>query len=270
MIMKKKIALYLIITSVIVLILGLWGGAEYYFRDFVVHKSLNILCNNGDPEFFKKPSLVCYIDSFFYYLLAVILKHFHVVSSLDNFVEYFQKGYFMINGFKLSYMLPALLVNNVFAVLGAVFTFFTSYIILKKPFPAFLASIFLATSYMWMCFSHHLSVDIPLAALCITTVFFAIYFLEKKDFYTSKELIILGALIGLTASAKYNGAIIAIPVIAAIFYANKQNYEKLLKDVFRLFVFALIVFLITNPFIIIDWGHFISDFFFELNHATMP
>jgi len=266
--MNRKIVLYLIVISSIVLVLGLFGGTEYYFRDFVVHKSLNILVNNGDPEFFKKPSFVCYIDAFFYYIFAIVLKCFHVVSSMDNFVEQFPKGYFIINGFRISYMLPALLLNNIFAVLGAVFTFFTSYIILKKTFPAFLAGIFLATSYMWMCFSHHLTVDIPLAALSIMTVYFAIYFLEKKDFYNPKELIILGVLIGLTASAKYNGALVAVPIIAAVVYTNKQNYEKLFKDILIIVLYAIIAFLVTNPFILVDWGHFVGDFLFELNHAS--
>lgn len=267
--MNKKVTISLLILSIIVLILGLHGGSEYYFRDFCLHKTLNMFYNFGNPEFFKKPALVCDCEAIGYAIYYFVLKQLNVVSSFSNFVQYFPKNYFVINGHQLSFMLPALIINNMFAILGVIFTFLTSFILCKKNIlVAFTSGFLLATSYVWMEVSHYLIVDIPLASLCITTIFFTVYFIQKKDYYTTKELVIIGALSGLTASAKYNGAVILIAPFLTMVFA-KNDLKTIIKNLFILLASSLFTFLITNPYIILDFRHFWSDLTYEYDHASI-
>lgn len=263
--MDKKVIFCLVILSVIVLVLGLHGGSEYYFRDFCIHKTLNMFYHNGSPDFFKKPALVSDIDAIAYTVFYLYLKKLQYVSNFDEFVRYFSLNY--IPKGNISYMLPGLIVNNIFAVIGVCFTFLTTYLLTnKKILPSFFAGLILATSGIWMSLSHHMAVDIPLTAICMSVIFFSIYFIRDKEKYSRKNLIILGLLVGLATSAKYNGLLVAVTPLSVLFYTQK-NRRDLFFD-FILFLTAVILaFYITNPYIFINFWDFYYDFNMEFDHA---
>lgn len=264
---NKKIIICLVILCIIVFTLGIHGGTEYYFRDFCVHKTLNMFYNNGSPVFFKKPSFVSDMQALPYWIFYLILKHMHVVYNFDNFVRLFTTNYISTPVGNISFMLPGLIVNNIFAAIGVCFTFLTTYILTnKKLLPAIIAGFLLATADLWMSLSHHLAVDIPLSALSVTTMFFSIYFIQNKESYSLKNIIILGVLSGLCAATKYNGALIIIAPIVALFI-TKKSVKDFIKNIVILFFFAGTTFLITNPHILIHLKHFLSDFGNEYKHA---
>ncbi|MDD3237168.1 MAG: glycosyltransferase family 39 protein [Candidatus Gastranaerophilales bacterium] len=267
---NKTIKTHLIILICLTLILSLVGGTEYYFRDFVVHKALTILAFDGNPEFFKKPSLIPYLNSIVYGFLYVILHGFHIISNFHEYVLDFQKGFINIHGFLINFNLPSLIINAIFAAIGVVYTYLTSVLLMKKEKYALLAAFFLMTSFFWMEYSHHLTVDIPLASMCIVTVFYSIKILVYKLSLNLKNILILSSLTALTAACKYNGGIILLaPVCVCIFQnINDKNWGRLFKQNFYLIFFALIIFILINPFIIIDFKHFISDFLYEFLHAS--
>jgi hypothetical protein len=267
MLKDKKVIVSLIILGFFVLILGLHGGSEYYFRDFCVHKTLNMFYNFGSPEFFKKPNFVCDILAPVYGFFYIFLKIFNIVPNFDEFVRLFTINYIETPMGNISFMLPALIVNNIFAIIGVFFVFLTTYILTdKKVLPSFISGFILTTTYGWMNFSHHLAVDLPLTAMCVMTVFFALYFIQNKTSYTYKNIIVLGVLSGLCASTKYNGALVLITPLLMILLTEKSKKQFLYKS-FVLILCSSVAFFITNIHILIKFKHFFSDFLFEYKHA---
>ena len=264
---NKKVVLSLIVLSIIVFILGLHGGSEYYFRDFCIHKALNMFYNNGSPEFFKKPGLISDIYAFVYYIYYLVLHHLHIVQNLDEFVRYFSLGSIPTPKGALSYTFPALIVNNIFAALGVCFTFLTTYILTdKKLIPSFIAGFVLATSYGWMEFSHHLTVDVPLAALCIAVIFFTMYFVRNNSSYSYKQIILLGVLCGLSASAKYNGLLVIVAPVYTLLVSEKSKRSAFFK-LLLLLQSTMFAFAVTNPYIFLKFSDFYRDLMYESNHA---
>jgi hypothetical protein len=77
-------------------------------------------------------------------------------------------------------------------------------------------------------------------------------------------MVVFGILIGFAASAKYNGALIALAVIAAVLFKIKPLlYGIKLLTICGLC--AIATFLIINPFILIHFQTFIQDFLYALN-----
>ena len=264
---NKKVIFCLIILCLIVFVLGMHGGSEYYFRDFCVHKMLNMFYNSGNPEFFKKPNFVPDVLAPIYGIFYLILKNTNVVSTFDQFVRYFPLNSVPTPVGNIPFTLPALVVNNLFGALGVCFTFLTTYILTdKKIIPSFISGFLLATSFVWMDLSHHLAVDLPLTSIIIILIFFAIYFIKNKTAYSYKNVVILGILCGLCAATKYNGAYTLIVPLSVILFTEKSKKEILSKYCL-LFLCSISAFLLTNPHILIKFGHFYSDFLHEYNHA---
>ena len=264
---NKKVILCLIFLSAIVFVLGIHGGSEYYFHDFCVHKALNMFYNNGSPEFFRKPNFVPDLYAIGYSIYYFILHQFNLVSNFDEFVRYLNSTAIPTPIGNLSFILPALIINNLFAVIGVCFTFLTTYILTdKKILPSFIGGLTLAGAYSWMNFSHHLSVDIPLTSLCITAIFYTIYFIKNKNTYSTKDIIVLGILCGLCTSAKYNGAVIILAPLYVL-YITEQSKRTLFFKILLFLQFSLFAFFITNPYIFINFGNFYTDFMAEYNQA---
>lgn len=265
--MNKKVILLLFILCAIVFVLGMHGGSEYYFRDFCVHKTLNMFFNHGNPEFFKKPNFVSDVQAVGYGIYYFVLKQFHVVNNFEEFAKYFSQNYIPTPLGNISFMLPALIINNIFAAMGVCFTFLITYLITdKKILPSFISAFVLATSYCWMNFSHHLIVDMPLTSLCLAVIFFSIYFIKNKSKYSRKDIIILGILSGLCFATKYNGlVIIAAPL--SVLSMTEKNTKKLIYDILLLMISAGYTFFLTNPYILFEFPHFYHDFRFEYMHA---
>lgn len=264
---NKKVIICLCILSILVFVLGMHGGSAYYFRDFCLHKTLNMFYNSGSPEFFKKPNLISDIQFVVYGLYYFILKQLHIVNHFSEFVNCFSQNYIPTANGKLFYMTPALVINNIFAAVCVCYTFLITYLVTnKKIFPSFVSAFVLATSFIWMNFSHHLTVDIPLASLCVVTVFYTIYFINDKDKYTYKDIFILGLLAGLCASAKYNGIVVIIAPIAVLMLTEKNKKDFIYK-ILNLFSSATYIFILTNPFILIKFSHFWFDLTYEYDHA---
>ena len=122
--------------------------------------------------------------------------------------------------------------------------------------------------FIWVSHSHYLTVDIPLASLCIATVWLTLLFTTQNQTPLNfKQLIVLGVALGLTASAKYNGAIAFLPILVSL-GLNRSNL--LLKSLVIVIITSAITFIATNPFVVVDTESrqsFIQAILFEFNHA---
>jgi uncharacterized membrane protein len=76
-----------------------------------------------------------------------------------------------------------------------------------------------------------------------------------------------GICIGLTASVKYNGAVVAVAVVASAilkFGASRKTLAALALSGFA----AGVGFLLTSPFVLLDYAQFSKDFAFEARHYS--
>jgi len=80
------------------------------------------------------------------------------------------------------------------------------------------------------------------------------------------QLVVLAVLAGLTAAAKYNGALVLLSV-AAFSFGNYRSKERWVYTMLGVCLLAFAVFLAANPFIVQDPDRFAADFQYEVDHS---
>ena len=259
----------LIFLTIICLFFSLSGGAVTYHPDSVLPTALRTFIENGwNPHFFNYPGLVIYLNAILYYVLFQALNLFgRDLTELWQGERLSEASNLIDLPVEISLLFPAHLVTTFFSTVGVVCTYLTTYELTRKRMISLVAALFVCTSFIWISHSHYLTVDIPLAALCIATVWLTLLFTQNKTPLTSKQLIVLGIALGLTASAKYNGAIAFLPILVSL-GLNRSNL--LLKSVLIVIAASAITFIVTNPFVVLDpesRQSFIQAILFEVNHA---
>lgn len=81
------------------------------------------------------------------------------------------------------------------------------------------------------------------------------------------QYIIAGICVGLTASSKYNGALIVLTLILGHLFRYGKTAIKHFQIYFGL-LFCIVGFLITTPYALLDWNKFIKDLKFEAYHYS--
>ncbi|MFW5787360.1 MAG: ArnT family glycosyltransferase [Halanaerobiales bacterium] len=249
----KKYRLEIIFLIFITAFFSLKGGLPFYHPDFIVDNIKHLLENGGDPNFFNYPGLVLYVHAFFYIISDTIINLFNLIIPQAELT---------VNYYKLSH-----LVTTLFSISGVLLVYFSTYLIFKKRITAFISSLVLSTSLIWVAHSHFITVDLPLAVLCLLTVFFSLYFIKKTKVLTPLQLFILGGTVGLSAAAKYNGGLIIIAVLLPLFYNYRKRKKLLFTHTLLIIFFSLIVFTLANPFILLNFAKFENDFSYEMEHA---
>jgi 4-amino-4-deoxy-L-arabinose transferase-like glycosyltransferase len=235
-------ALDLGVLSVISVGLAVFGGLPYYHPDSVTEAAHRVLETGGNPEFFHYPALVIYLNA--------------GASVLASSLAHGRQS-----------QIPGLVVTVLFSLLGVVNAYFLGRRLTGGRVFGLLSGTFLATSPLWVANSHFLTVDIPLATLCVAVALLTLTITGDGSVPNRGQLALLGAAVGLAASAKYNGALVIVAALAAVAMIRPANARRLLLDAGLISVVALGVFLVTNPFVVADFRHFAHDFVWELRHA---
>jgi 4-amino-4-deoxy-L-arabinose transferase-like glycosyltransferase len=98
---------------------------------------------------------------------------------------------------------------------------------------------------------------------------FAVWALERMLAYRAdgrwSQLVAATVLSGLAAGSKYPAALLVIPLGLVLF--ERRRARGLLPWVFAC-VAALGVFLVTSPFVVLDFGRFVKDLGFERFHMA--
>lgn len=267
----------LLFLAVICLLFSLSGGAVAYHPDSVLPTALKTFIeNNWNPNFFNYPGLVIYLNAILYYIIFQSLNLFGTdlteiwqsdtatatlrdrLSESSNLIDF---------PVEVSLLFPAHLVTTAFSILGIICTYLTTYELTRKRLISLGAGLFVCTSFIWVSHSHYLTVDIPLASLCIATVWLTLLFTRSKRPLTGQQLTVLGIALGLTASAKYNGAIVFLPILVSL-GLNRSNL--FIKSILIVLTTSAITFISTNPFVVLEpesRQNFIQAILFEVNHA---
>jgi dolichyl-phosphate-mannose-protein mannosyltransferase len=249
-------AVPLLVLSFLSFFLAMHGGTPVFHPDanLVLTKAKFAMMNSGNPDFFSYPALMLYLNGVLYWIYEVVLRVVPVeLSGVLNSWPYKD--------------IPGHLLTTLFSVIAALSTYCTGYILTRSRYYAAIGALLLITSPLWNADAHFVTVDVPLSALCALTIYVLIFALELQREITIRHIVVLGILVGLTASAKYNGAIIAASVTAALLFRVKP-FVHTIRLLALCGLSAITIFMLSNPFILVDSGAFVRDFSFEWNSVA--
>lgn len=245
---------------VIALILGLgfslygihWGGLEGGWNQDQM--ALRSLFSKGllHPYSFQKPPFHTYLNFFLAVVPAIIISKVFRLSP--SFAIY------------LKVLFSRIL--TVFLFLGAITLVFY---ITKRFFGLFSArivTIVFATSASFIINTHFLTADIPLVFWMLVAFYFAqnIAFEGKTSDY-----VWAGFFTGIATATKYNGLAIGIAIVVShILSFSSISWRNLIlsKKLFLSLLMVPVAFLVGNPYALLNYPTFISDYMY--NYIVAP
>jgi len=254
-----KVLLAAILISFVFCLYGInWGKVEDWNPDQMVFLELFAKSKLPfHPVFFDKPPFHTYLSFFLIRApIHIIEKILNLSPSSLRYIELF-----------LSRLL------TVFLFSGSVILVFQ---ITKRFFDIFAARIvtlILATSAGFITYSHFLTADIPIMFWMLLACYFSQNILFSGQI---SDYIWAGCFTGIATATKYNGLSICITIVVAHFlsfrYISDQplTWKKLLlsKKLFLGLSMVIIGFIIGNPYSVLNYPTFISDFLY--NYAVTP
>ena len=212
------------------------------------------------PHFFTYPALMFYLH--------------YAVHCIHYAVGYFIGMYADLSVFQNSFaenpthfIVLARIVSLLFDI-GTIFFTYNIALRLWNKTCANVAVVFLAINPLHIQQAHLINVDTPLTFFAVCAVYAALRVFEsgKMQWY-----IFAGISIGCAAATKYNGALLGLP----LFLAHMLKHQSSLADFSRHRVFLLSavctvgVFLLSNPYIVMDFQSFREEFVFVQWHMEV-
>ncbi len=244
----------LIAMGLVLRLVGLrFGLPELYHADepIVVNHAMAYGTGDLNPHFFQIPPLISYLLFVIYgvYFLAgcIIGKFPNAGAFADLFLSdptsFYALGRFLLGA------LPGAATVWVVAILG-------------KRVVSVRAGLW-AAAMMSVCFlpvrdSHYIYTDIPLS-LALVIALIAILRIHERG--VRKDYLWAGAMVGLCTAIKYNAALVGGAYFLAHWLRQTSLREKIVSGQFWAGVGAsLAVFIVTNPFAVLDFSFFIQSF----------
>ncbi|MGZ5504580.1 MAG: ArnT family glycosyltransferase [Chthoniobacterales bacterium] len=130
-----------------------------------------------------------------------------------------------------------------------------------------IVALLFATSAGFFAYDHLLTADIPVVFWMILATMFAARIIREPR---SNNYIFAGICTGLATATKYNGLAVGLALVVAHLLSKKWSWRALFPDR-RLWLGLFMVpvgFVAGNPYAILDWRKFSSDFAY--NYAVAP
>jgi len=230
-----------------------YGLPGIYHPDepIVVSRAVDLVINGKwNPKFFHWPSLLIYLLALEYeivYFFGFIIGKFR---NLDDFFRFYllDKGDFHLWGRVLVSSMSSMTGYYVYQILR----------ITNGHKAGIIGLIMTESALLFVKHGQFVTPDIP--AVFFSSI--ALFYLAKYIFQNENRNYVLwaGVFIGLSAGMKYNFALILVPLLIICLTNRKLSIrQKILLAIYSPALAAL-VFLATNPFIIIDYKTFIFQF----------
>ena len=250
----NKVYLFLIIIIVIGAILRLWGldfGLPYQSHQdesIVVNHALAYGTGDLNPHFFAIPPLTSYILFFIYGVFFLVGHLFGLFTDLGMFALGFFKSptlFYLFGRFFIGFLPGILCIFSVFVLYKK---FFNS----NKG--ALYSAAIMSFTFLNVLHSHYIYTDM-LMVLFIVLAMIKISDILKNP--SLKNYLLSGILIGVATGIKYNAALLMVPYIIAHLMACKGRFIS--KNVFIGMFLSIAVFIVVNPFSVLDFSFFIAS-----------
>lgn len=219
---------------------------------YIINIAMRFGTGDLNPHSFFYPSLYFYVLFTFYILYFVagrLVGHFGSVTDFVSEYHLDPTGFFLID---------RLLV----ALLGAA-TIIVVYRVARELFDTrtgLIAAFFTSVAFLHVRDSHFGTTDVPLTFLVVLALFLVV---KMREAHSWRSYLVAGLTVGLASSIKHSGALMLIPgwVAHALNARDEGSWTSLVWDK-RPWLFsavALLAFVITTPFAVLDWPTFVAD-----------
>jgi len=255
-------------VAALVRILGITYDLPYIFHaDEPTNMQIILrIFRSGDlnPHFFNYPSLFFYLHSLAYvpyYSIGTLVGGFHAPTDVTPPIT-------LIMGTTLATMpttvIMGRLVSLAFGIVLVGATYAAGRLITESELIAVLGALLVALSPTAIEQSRLITPDIMAAFFAMLALWACggVYRHGKLSNY-----LLAGFCVGLTASVKYNGGLVALTLVGA---HSLRSGRRFLADarLYGAMVAALLGFVITTPFAILDLGKFIADIQIVARHYS--
>ncbi len=228
-----------------------WGRVEDWNRDEMALRSLQGL----RPFSFYKPPFDTYLNH------ALVLAPMQAAESLTQW----------FTGRPQQWNHAELIGSRLLVLVLVLGTVLLGYVISRRFFGLFAArvsALFLGTSAGFIASAHYLSCDTPLLFFLFATLFFAQRIVQRG---WTRDYLWAGLLAGIATATKYNGLAVGILIpVAHLLSPNCTSWRRCFFDP-RVFLGVAMVpvgFVLGNPYAVLDWRRFRSDFMY--NYEVTP
>ncbi|NIU01741.1 MAG: phospholipid carrier-dependent glycosyltransferase, partial [Nitrosopumilaceae archaeon] len=223
-----------------------------------VHRALRLGAGNFEIERVGKGGYY-YLLFIEYGVFFIILKLLGIITSVKGFMLYFFKDptYFYIIGRTTTVFIGTL---NVWL----------TYLIGKKvkgENVGLIAAIFMAFSNVNVLHAHYITVDVPMTACVLATVYFALKIYETDQL---RNYILAGFFSALSIMTKISSAPIILVIGLAHFfkYKNYTNKRFVNKNLLVYLIFTLLIYFIGEPGALLKLFNFLKANLYE-NGSTL-
>src|SRR5947209_5366258 len=236
--------------------LRLWGinfGLPALYRpdeDVTVGRAMGIFHGILDPHFADWPHL-------YFYVAAAWLAPFRLIGLVQDQAS----GYLWVR--VLDALLGSLTVLLVFEFGRRAYGWLAG----------FFGASALAVAFLHVRDSHFATLDIPLTLTCVAALYIAYRTIQARG---ARPLLLNGIALGITASLKYNGALVFAGIVAAQTLrarAERSRFPQILARLALIAAIGVATLAITSPFLVLDPGmtqHGIGYIVQHLGTATAP
>jgi len=227
---------------------------------FIIEPALNILkTGDGNPHFFWYGSFPIYWTTLLYGLVLGVRCWVSggintIGECINNFGVYDQ-------GFLLFYL------GRISSLIFGLGTISLVYLLGKKLWDkstGYLAAWFLAISPLHIYFSQVFKVEISLVFWILLALYFSLKIYQGGTF---KDYLWTGIASGLALGTKYN-FIVLFPFLILLFRSGISLRQRLKMGFLTLYI-AFFTFIITCPYILIDFPHFYSGIKLFFTHPGL-
>lgn len=251
--------------------LRLWGvnyDLPYIYHSdepFYIVISQNIF-KTGDlnPHFFNYPSLFFYINALAYipyYLLGKLIGIFHTPDDILPPIS-------LALGVTQAQIPTTVLLGRIVTISFGVGTVGLTYLVGKqitgRTAIGMLASLMVAIAPPNVWHSRLITPDTFVTFFSLASFLASILVYQKGKTW---QYVIAGICVGLTASSKYNGGLIILPLLLAHFHHYGKTAFKQPK-IYLALLFCGVGFLATTPYAILDSANFLRDLTYEFHHYS--
>ena len=217
-----------------------------------------------NPHFFNYPSLFLYINALVYkayYLFGKFIGVFHTPDEILSPIS-------LAMGVSQAQTPAIVLVGRTITIFFGVGTTVLVYLVGKqltgKAAVGILASLIIAISSTNVWHSRSITPDTFVTFFSLAAFLASILIYQQGK---SWEYILAGLCVGLTASSKYNGGLIVLPLLLAHFLRyGKVSFQQ--PKLYLALLFCGVGFFAATPYAILDTTKFLTDLRFEAQHYS--